>query len=157
MTIRGKIDKGLNNKKYVKLFIIAATILLISNFILDLGISTRLKQSLSKNQTNGSQINVANATIENRVQVIRMIADNNGYTPNVVYVQKGMPVKLIIEGKQLNSCNNGVVIPSFNIEKNLKSGENIIEFTPRDEDIDFSCWMGMIRGVIKVKDNIDSI
>jgi plastocyanin domain-containing protein len=95
--------------------------------------------------------------MENGVQIIKMTADNNGYTPNAFYVQKGMPVKWIITGSQINSCNNAVVVPSLNIQKTLKSGENIIEFTPGDKDINFSCWMGMIRGVIKVTDNIDSV
>ncbi|HEX9027175.1 MAG TPA: heavy metal transport/detoxification protein, partial [Clostridium sp.] len=54
-------------------------------------------------------------------------------------------------------CNNAVVVPSLNIQKTLKSGENVIEFTPGDKDINFSCWMGMIRGVIKVTDNLDSV
>ena len=106
---------------------------------------------------NASQTNIAKPTIENGVQIINMTADNNGYTPNVFYVQKGMPVKWIITGSKLNSCNNAVVIPSLNIQKTLKSGENIIEFTPEDKDINFSCWMGMIRGVIKVTDNLDSV
>ena len=34
-------------------------------------------------------------------KVIRMTADNNGYTPNAFYVQKNMPVKWIITGSQL--------------------------------------------------------
>ena len=104
-----------------------------------------------------SQANIAKPTMEDGVQVIRMTADNKGYTPNVFYVEKGVPVKWIITGSQLNSCNNAVVIPSLNIQKTLKSGENIIEFTPDDKDINFSCWMGMIRGVIKVTDNLDSV
>lgn len=104
-----------------------------------------------------SQANIAKPTIEDGVQVIRMTADNKGYTPNVFYVEKGVPVKWIITGSKINSCNNAVVIPSLNIQKTLKSGENIIEFTPDDKDINFSCWMGMIRGVIKVTDNLDSV
>jgi len=116
-----------------------------------------LAQTLSGSEANAAQSNVTKATIEDGVQVIRMTADNNGYTPNAVYIQKDIPVKWIIEGNQLNSCNNAIVVPSLNIEKKLKSGENIIEFTPKDEDINFSCWMGMIRGVIKVTDNLDSV
>jgi Uncharacterized protein conserved in bacteria len=116
-----------------------------------------LAQSLSGNEANASQANIGKATLENGVQVIRMTADNNGYTPNAFYVQKGIPVKWIISGNQINSCNNAVVIPSLNIQKTLKSGENIIEFTPKDEDMNFSCWMGMIRGIIKVTDNLDSV
>lgn len=116
-----------------------------------------LAQTLSGSEANAAQSNITKATIEDGVQVIRMTADNNGYTPNAVYVQKDIPVKWIIEGNQLNACNNAIVVPSLNIEKKLKSGENIIEFTPKDEDLNFSCWMGMIRGVIKVADNIDSV
>lgn len=100
--------------------------------------------------------NVAKATIENGVQAIRITADNRGYSPSTVYVQKDIPVKWIIEGKQLNSCNNAIVVNSLNKQVKLNKGENIIEFTPGDKDINYSCWMGMIRGVIKVVDDLGS-
>ncbi|WP_252226488.1 sulfite exporter TauE/SafE family protein [Clostridium sp. ZBS2] len=116
-----------------------------------------LAQNFSGTEVRASQSNIGKATIENGVQVIRMTADNSGYTPNAFYVQRGIPVKWIITGSQINSCNNAIVVPSLNIQKTLKSGENIIEFTPNDGDINFSCWMGMIRGVIKVTDNLDSV
>ena len=119
--------------------------------------ASTLAQGLSGTKANASQANIGKATIENGVQVIRMTADNNGYTPNAFYVQKGIPVKWIISANQINSCNNAIVVPSLNIQKTLKSGENIIEFTPKDEDMNFSCWMGMIRGIIKVTDNLDSV
>ena len=48
-------------------------------------------------------------------------------------------------------------MPSLNIQRTLAPGENVIEFTPKDKDINFSCGMGMIRGVFKVVDNIDSV
>lgn len=96
-------------------------------------------------------------TIENGVQIIKMTADENGYTPNGLYVQKNMPVKWIIDGKSLNSCNDIIVIPSLNKQINLQSGENVVEFTPKDSDISFSCGMGMIRGVIKVVDDVKSV
>jgi len=114
-------------------------------------------QNFSGSEAKAATANIAKPTIENGVQIIKMTADNNGYTPNAFYVQKGKPVKWIITGSQINSCNNAVVIPSLNIQKTLKSGENIIEFTPGDKDINFSCWMGMIRGVIKVTDSLDSV
>jgi plastocyanin domain-containing protein len=116
-----------------------------------------LKQSISSTEESAATSNIAKPTIEDGVQVIRMTADNNGYTPNAFYVEKDKPVKWIIAGSQLNTCNNEVVVPLLNIEKKLKSGENIIEFTPKDGDINFSCWMGMIRGVIKLTENLDSV
>lgn len=115
------------------------------------GITSSLAASAS------SSSNAAKATIENGVQIIKMTADGNGYTPNGLYVQRNMPVKWIIDGKALNACNGTIVIPSLNKEITLKSGENVIEFTPKDKDIPFSCGMGMIRGIIKVVDNIQSV
>ena len=101
--------------------------------------------------------NTSKATIENGVQVINMTANASGYTPSVLYVQKNVPVKWVINGEQLTSCNNAIVVPSMDIEKKLESGENIINFTPGDKDINFSCWMGMIGGVIKVVDDVNAI
>lgn len=99
----------------------------------------------------------AKAVLKDGIQEITMTADSNGYTPNGLYVKKNVPVKWIIKGDALNSCNNVIVIPSLNIQKTLKPGDNVIEFTPGDKDITFSCWMGMIRGVIKVSDNLDTV
>lgn len=117
-----------------------------------------LANALTLNSTSVDTANsAAKPTIENGVQVIKMTADENGYTPNGLYVQKNKPVKWIIDGKSLNSCNGSIIVPSLNIQRNLKSGENIIQFTPKDKDISFSCGMGMIRGIIKVVDNLDSV
>lgn len=115
------------------------------------------KSLLGSNSSGTSNSNIAKATIKDGVQTITMTANNNGYTPNAFYVQKGVPVKWIINGDQINSCNNAIVIPSLNKQQKLKKGENIIEFTPGDKDLSFSCWMGMIRGVIKVTDKLDTV
>ncbi|SHJ92453.1 Plastocyanin domain-containing protein [Clostridium cavendishii DSM 21758] len=120
-------------------------------------LSNGSKTLLNGKTSDSSNSNVSKATIKNGVQVINMTADNNGYTPNAFYVQKGIPVKWIIDGKQLNSCNNSIVVQALNKQQKLKNGENIIEFTPGDKDINFSCWMGMIQGVIKVVDKLDTV
>ena len=97
------------------------------------------------------------AQLEGGIQVLQMSANNQGYTPNVLYVQRGVPLKWIINGEQITSCNNEVIVPSLQIKKKLVSGKNIIEFTPQDQDIPFSCWMGMIRGMIKVVDDVNAV
>ncbi|MGV8980656.1 urease accessory protein UreH domain-containing protein [Clostridium sp.] len=119
--------------------------------------ASSLVASLSGNETLASAAPVTKPTIENGVQIVRMTADGSGYTPNGLYIQKNMPVKWIIDGKSLNSCNSEIIIPDLNIQKTLKSGENVIEFTPKDKDINFSCGMGMIRGIFKVVDNVETV
>ena len=108
---------------------------------------------LQRTLDEGSEI----ATIKDGVQTVKITADYSGYSPTPLYIQKNIPTKLIIDGKQLTGCNNTIVIPSLNIQKELKEGENIIEFTPGNTDIDYSCWMGMISGNIKVVDDLSSI
>ncbi len=108
-------------------------------------------------QNNGSDGMAVKAEINDGVQTIRMAANNQGYVPNVLYVQKGIPVKWVISGEQINSCNNQIIMPDLHIKKKLTSGENIIEFIPQGEDLNFSCWMGMIRGMIKVVDDLSVV
>jgi sulfite exporter TauE/SafE/plastocyanin domain-containing protein/copper chaperone CopZ len=111
------------------------------------------------NQSDTSEVpaEIPKAVIEDGVQVITMTATARGYTPRVLYVQKNMPVKWIIKGEQLTSCNNAIVIPSLDIERKLVAGETIINFDAGDKDINYSCWMGMIGGVIRVVDDINAI
>jgi sulfite exporter TauE/SafE len=70
-------------------------------------------------------------------------------------VKTGIPVRwnLYADTGTLNGCNSSIVIPEYNIEKKLRTGDNIIEFTPaRTGKFRYSCWMGMIRGTITVVD-----
>jgi sulfite exporter TauE/SafE len=97
------------------------------------------------------------ATIKDGVQVLNMTANVYGYNPKTLYVQKGMPLKWVINGEEITGCNNTIVVPDLEIQQKLQSGNNLIEFTPGNEDLNFSCWMGMKRGVIKVVDDLKAI
>ena len=107
--------------------------------------------------TDRNSANAVKAVMKDGVQVLNMTADVYGYTPQTLYVKKDTPVKWVVDAKELTGCNNTIVIPDMNVEQKLQSGQNIIEFTPGNEDISFSCWMGMKRGVIKVVDNLDQV
>jgi sulfite exporter TauE/SafE/copper chaperone CopZ len=89
-------------------------------------------------------------------QEIRMTVDGRGFTPNQFVLQKGVPVKWIIDGKQLNGCNNAIMVPALGLDFKLKPGEQTIEFTPTDVGtIKWSCWMGMLKGAFIVKDEVE--
>jgi copper ion binding protein len=80
-------------------------------------------------------------------QTVRMAVTSRGYEPNTLQVKKGIPVRWIIEGKELSGCTNEIILPEYNIRKKLQPGENVIEFTPtREGVIRFSCWMKMVWG-----------
>jgi len=93
---------------------------------------------------------------EGGYQIIRMEVNRYGWEPDKFVLKKGVPVKWIINGKEINGCNNAIQIPKLGLDFNIKKGEQIIEFTPDKEGIiSWSCWMGMIPGAFIVKDYID--
>jgi uncharacterized protein len=89
-------------------------------------------------------------------QEIRMTVDDDGFTPNKFVIKTGVPVRWIITGVKLNGCNNAIQVPAYNLQFDVKQGEQVIEFTPtKAGTIRWSCWMGMIPGTFIVKDDID--
>jgi len=98
-------------------------------------------------------LNDPNVTLENGVQVVKMVEYNNGYKPNKFTIQKGIPVKWVIDAQAPYSCASSLILPKYNIRKNLVKGENIIEFTPKETGrLNFSCSMGMYTGSFNVVD-----
>ncbi len=95
-----------------------------------------------------------NSNIVNGIQEINMDVDGGGYSPNSFVLKKGVPTKWNVNVKQLTGCNSELVVNDYNIDKNLKQGLNVIEFTPdKTGTIRFSCGMGMLRGSFIVTDS----
>jgi len=104
----------------------------------------------------GSDITGNAVAMEGDYQVIRMEVNRYGWEPDKFVLKKDVPVKWIIDAKEINGCNNAIQVPKFGLEFDIKQGEQTIEFTPDKEGvISWSCWMGMIPGVFIVKDDID--
>lgn len=85
------------------------------------------------------------------VQIVRMEQSGGGYKPNKFTVKVGVPVRWIINSTNPNSCASSIYSQQLGVRRNLKRGENIIEFTPKEiGQIRFSCSMGMYTGVFNV-------
>lgn len=92
-------------------------------------------------------------TTEEGVQVVESTLFAGRY-PNIT-VQAGIPVKWIIDAPEgsITGCNYKMLAKDFDIAYTFQTGENIIEFTPKEAGTyQYSCWMGMIRGNIFVVD-----
>ncbi|MFC2136065.1 sulfite exporter TauE/SafE family protein [Bacteroidota bacterium] len=93
---------------------------------------------------------------EGGYQVIEMNVTRYGWQPDKFVLQKDVPVKWVIDGQEINGCNNAIQVPKYGLNFDIKRGEQIIEFTPTgDGVIPWSCWMGMIPGTFIVKDDVD--
>ena len=99
------------------------------------------------------QVNTNGAVAEQSgdIQIVRMKETNRGYEPNRIEIVKDKPVRWIIDAQSPYSCAAYLIVPSLGIDRQLKQGENIIEFTPtRLGPIPFSCSMGMYNGAFHV-------
>lgn len=105
----------------------------------------------SGSASNGASGQAVKATVKDGVQYVTSSVTGGGYEP--IQVQKGLPVKWTLKAPSgsLTSCNNAIVIPEYNLQIKLKTGDNLIEFTPdKSGTFAFSCWMGMVRSAITV-------
>ena len=87
------------------------------------------------------------------VQIVRSTLSGGRY-PNIT-VKAGTPVRWIIDVPKgaLNGCNYRMVLRAYGISHTFSEGENVIEFTPEETGtVNYTCWMGMIRGKIFVTD-----
>ncbi len=85
-------------------------------------------------------------------QEVRILV-KGGYTPDVIVVQKGRPVRLIFMRQESSTCSEKVLFPDFNQSAVLPEGEQVVlEFTPeRAGEYGFQCQMGMLRGKLIVE------
>ena len=82
-----------------------------------------------------------------------MILVKGGYTPDVIIVEKGKPVRLNFVRTESASCSEMVLLPDFNKSAKLPEGETVpVEFMPdRAGEFEFQCQMGMLRGKLIVE------
>lgn len=88
-------------------------------------------------------------------QILEMDALAFGYEPNYFKVRVDIPVRWEISDRGSSGCTNAVISRElFDGEIPLTPGElSIREFTPEKTGrYTFSCWMGMISGIIDVVD-----
>jgi sulfite exporter TauE/SafE/copper chaperone CopZ len=95
------------------------------------------------------------AVLKNGYQEIKMDVLYSGWSPDKFVLQKGVPVKWIVNGIEISGCNNAIQVPKYNLEFDITPGEKVIEFTPTESGtVAWSCWMGMIPGTFIVVDDI---
>lgn len=82
-----------------------------------------------------------------------MILVKGGYTPDVIVVQHGKPVRLSFRREETAACSEMVIFGDFGKSARLPTGETVaVELLPeRAGEYDFACQMGMLRGKLVVE------
>lgn len=96
---------------------------------------------------------VAEASFEEKNLQEVKITVKGGYTPDVIVVRKGIPVRLNFYRDETSDCSDTVVFGDFNIRKPLPAFKTTaVEFTPdREGEYTFTCGMGMLKGKLIVR------
>jgi plastocyanin domain-containing protein len=93
------------------------------------------------------------ATVDERgVQEVK-ITVKGGYSPDVIVVKAGKPVRLDFYRDETASCSEQVVFGDFGVARDLPAFKTTtIELTPTEAgEFAFTCGMNMMRGKLVVE------
>jgi len=82
-----------------------------------------------------------------------LILVKGGYTPDVIVVQRGRPVRLNFRREETAACSEMVIFGDFDKSAKLPTGETVpIELLPdKPGEYEFACQMGIFRGRLIVE------
>ena len=102
----------------------------------------------------GERESVEAAVTESGVQEIKVTV-KGGYSPDVIVVKAGAPVRLDFYRDETASCSEQVIFGDFGIARDLPAFKTTsIEFTPdKTGEFTFTCGMNMLRGKLIVQPN----
>lgn len=100
----------------------------------------------------GERESVAASVGETGVQEIKVTV-KGGYSPDVIVVKEGTPVRLDFYRDETASCSDQVIFGDFGIARDLPAFKTTpIEFTPgKTGEFTFTCGMNMMRGKLIVE------
>jgi len=86
------------------------------------------------------------------IQEVKVVV-KGGYSPDVIVVKQGAPVKLDFYRDETASCSEEIVFGDFGIARHLPPFQTTtIEFTPETAgEFTFTCGMNMMRGKLVVE------
>ena len=99
------------------------------------------------------------AEVKGNVQEIR-ITVKGGYSPDVIRVTEGVPLRLVFDRQEASDCSDRVVFPDFQASKSLAPfATTTLEFTlDKSGSFGFACGMNMLHGTLIVEqDGVSSV
>lgn len=95
----------------------------------------------------GNAVKETTTANQGDVQEVKLTFKNYEYQLEPSILKKDVPVKMIVDLDSVYGCMRDVVIPSANVKKYVREGDNIIEFTPtKAGEFNIMCSMNMGRG-----------
>ena len=95
----------------------------------------------------------ATAAVVNEAGVQEIdVTVKGGYSPDVIVVDRGRPVRLNFRREETSSCSEQVILGDFGIARDLPAFKTTpVEFTPEESgEFPFTCGMNMLHGKLIV-------
>ncbi|GAA5518531.1 potassium-transporting ATPase ATP-binding subunit [Demequina sediminis] len=91
------------------------------------------------------------AQVDGGVQVVT-VSVKGGYSPDVVEVVQGVPVRMVFDRQESGDCSSRVVFPDFKVNQSLPAyATTAVDFTPQEiGEYGFACGMNMLHGKVRV-------
>jgi plastocyanin domain-containing protein len=96
----------------------------------------------------------ATAAVVNELGVQEIdVTVKGGYSPDVIVVDRGRPVRLNFRREETSSCSEQVILGDFGIARDLPAFKTTpVEFTPeKSGEFPFTCGMNMLHGKLIVQ------
>ena len=95
------------------------------------------------------------AEVDQGVQVVK-IKVQGGYSPDVIQVVRGVPVRMEFDRQESGDCTSRVVMPDFRVNQLLPAyATTVVGLVPdRVGSFEFACGMNMVRGRLQVVDGV---
>jgi P-type Cu+ transporter len=92
------------------------------------------------------------AELRGGVQEIEVVV-KGGYSPDLIRVQQGLPVRLIFNRQEGSDCTSRVVFPDLRLSRSLPAFQRTsVEFVPdKAGEFGFACGMNMVHGTLIVE------
>jgi P-type Cu+ transporter len=92
------------------------------------------------------------AKVDGGVQEVEVTV-KGGYSPSLIHVQEGMPVRFVFDRQETGECSSRVLFPDFGVSKSLPAfGRTTLEFVPtKTGTFGFACGMNMLHGTLIVE------
>ena len=92
------------------------------------------------------------ATVRGGAQEVE-ITVKGGYSPSLIHVQQGVPLRLVFDRQENSDCSSRVVFPDFRVSKSLAAfGRTSVDLLPTEAGrFGFACGMNMLHGTLVVE------
>lgn len=92
------------------------------------------------------------AEVRGGVQQVEVTV-KGGYSPSLIRVQEGVPLRLVFDRQENSDCSARVVFPDFGVSKSLAAfGKTTVELVPtKAGEFGFACGMNMLHGTLLVE------